>query len=165
MRKIPIRKFEVFMANQMTKGELLGLIRSGLADFEATLARFTDAQMAEAKVQAEWTVKDILAHLTAWERWLLKRLSEGAKLQPINFTEAEVNQINEEYYVASRTRPLADIRADFQKVHQEVLKAVEGQPAVIEGLPLELIANNTYGHYEEHLPAMRAWLDKATPQK
>lgn len=151
------------MANQMTKVELLGLIHSGLADFESTLASFNDAQMVEAKVSDDWTVKDILAHITAWERWLLHRLSGAMKTQPVSYSEADVNRINAEFHAASRTRSLADVQADFRRVHQEVLTAVEAQPAVVEGLPLELIANNTYGHYAEHLPSMRAWLDKAPP--
>jgi hypothetical protein len=145
----------------MAKAEVLALIHSGLTDFESTLARFSAAQIAEAKVQGEWTVKDILAHLTAWERWLVRRLSGTMKADPVSYSEADVNRINAEFYEASRARPLADVQADFQKVHQNVLKAVEAQPDVIEGLSLELIENNTYGHYAEHLSAMRAWLDKA----
>jgi hypothetical protein len=151
------------MANQMAKAEVLALIHSGLADFESTSARFSEAQMAEAKVQEEWTVKDILAHITAWERWLLRGLSGTMKAEPVVYSEVEVNRINAEFYEASRARPLADVQADFKRVHQDVLKAVEAQPDVIEGKALELIMNNTHGHYAEHLPAMRAWLDKVPP--
>ncbi len=149
------------MDKPITRTEILALIRSGLADFEATLARFSEAQMVEAQVEGTWTVKDILAHITAWEGWLFGRLAGPHKIEAAHYTQADVDRINAGFYAESRTRSLAEVRANFQQVHENVLKAVSGLPETLDALAYELVENNTCGHYAEHLVSIRAWLAKA----
>src|SRR5512140_532010 len=112
------------MDKPITRTEILALIRSGLADFEATLARFSEAQMVEAKGEGTWTVKDILAHITAWEGWLLDRLTGSHRMQAAHYTQADVDRMNAEFYAENQARSLAKVRANFKQVHENVLKAI-----------------------------------------
>ena len=50
-----------------SKAELLGRIRREHAALEQTIARLSDDQMLAA-AEHDWTVKDLLAHITAWEQ-------------------------------------------------------------------------------------------------
>ena len=51
----------------MDRTTLRALIEAGRARFDETLAGFSDAAMLE-RIDDEWTRKDVVAHVEAWER-------------------------------------------------------------------------------------------------
>jgi len=63
----------------MGKRELLSALTDERAHLSAMLARLDDSQMVTPGVQGNWSVKDILAHMSAWDRrgmrWLKERFS------------------------------------------------------------------------------------------
>jgi len=64
------------MDNPMTKTTLLETLRSKQAEWQALLAEVPADHMTEPGVAGEWSVKDIIAHLTYYERWIADRLHE-----------------------------------------------------------------------------------------
>src|SRR5690348_7645855 len=88
------------MAEQLDKTQLLNSMHTGYAVFETLLAPLNQEQMTKPGVNGEWSVKDILAHLTAWQRHLLhlievtKRSEEPSDIPP-GLTD---DQINEQFY-------------------------------------------------------------------
>lgn len=89
---------------KMTKSELLKLIRDERGLLEMTLARLTHAQMLLPGVDGEWSVKDALAHISAWERrmigWTGSHLRGERPSVPLVW---DVDQINAEIYGQIRT--------------------------------------------------------------
>ncbi len=156
-----------------TKVNLLKTIYAGRAQFETLLNRLTEAQMTTPGVHGEWSVKDILAHLTAWERVTLERLNAGLsgrplKLKPIK-TDEDVEWMNEKVYAINQERPLGDIMDDFHTSFKRLMARVEeiGKKVLEKPVVMEwagdrpvwlLIADNTYLHYEEHQDAIEKWL-------
>ncbi|MGH2372075.1 MAG: ClbS/DfsB family four-helix bundle protein [Candidatus Methylomirabilaceae bacterium] len=73
-------------ANKPTnKAELLRFQREGRERWEALLARVPAERIAEPGVKGDRSVKDIVAHLAAWERHATERLhtlARGAALEP-----------------------------------------------------------------------------------
>ena len=67
------------MDDQMNKTRLLETLRSKRAAWDAVLAEIPAAQMAEPGVAGEWSVKDIIAHVTYHERWFADRLHESLR--------------------------------------------------------------------------------------
>jgi hypothetical protein len=51
-----------------TKTDLLTEIRTQRRHLENNLAGLTPAEMCQPGVCGDWSVKDVLAHLTAWEQ-------------------------------------------------------------------------------------------------
>jgi PAS domain S-box-containing protein len=85
--------------------------------------------------------------------------------------QAEVDRLNAESYAEQRDRPLDRVLSDFHAVHAQLLKRLEAvrerdltdpqRFKWMEGEPLEkLAADNTFGHYAEHLPAIETWRSK-----
>ena len=144
----------------MTRTQLLDAIRSGRRTLEDTLAGFDDAAMAD-HVDETWTRKDVLAHLEAWERRvvrLLDGLRSGAPTDP----EVETDALNERYWRESRDRSLADVRAGEREAYDALIAAIDGATdeelfdgshfAWTEGDPLaEWFRGNSDEHYAEHL--------------
>lgn len=48
----------------MTKNELLNLLRLARAEWDALLASIDEARMREPGVEGDWSIKDLIAHVT-----------------------------------------------------------------------------------------------------
>ena len=156
------------MEKPADKTTLLDQIRTDRARLEATLGRIPPARLEEPGAMGDWTVKDILAHVTAWERRLDDWLA--ANQRPPLSSEI-IEQLNQERYQLDRPRPLADIQADFDRVHQSVIQRIADflgdnveTPLPVAGREgpgtpaWRLIAACTYLHYEEHIELLDHWL-------
>jgi hypothetical protein len=144
----------------MDRPTLLSHLHAGRARLEAALAELSDAAMAD-RVDDEWTRKDVLAHLEAWERRvveLVERLRAGDP--PTDHTETDV--LNARFHAADRDRSLADVRAGERLAYERMVAAIEGATdeelfdgshfAWTEGDPLaDWFRGNGDEHYEEHL--------------
>jgi len=154
----------------MDKREILSRIDAGWRHFNALIDSLTDAQKAAPVLPDGWTIKDVLAHITAWEQELtgwLDVANAGHEPNVPAFTQAYTDQTNAAIYRRNRDRSYGDVYAEYQATHtHDVLRAVAALPDDpadprwkvwrTRERPWELIAGNTYGHYEEHEPAIRA---------
>ncbi len=160
------------MEGQMTKARLLRLMREGRATFESLLSAADRERMTEPMPPNGWSVKDLLAHLSAWDRHLLAWLEADARggspyLPPPNMSEAEVDRFNARVYAAHRDQPLESVLSEFAASFRALVARAEALPeqdlldpgryAWTGGRPLwYYFAADTYRHYAEHLLQMRA---------
>ena len=56
------------MPTEMDKATLIAKIQDGRREMEALLAQLSEAQMVEPGIAEGWSVKDLLSHITYWER-------------------------------------------------------------------------------------------------
>lgn len=162
------------MSEEMTKSKALELIRNEWQSLEETLARLSKGQMTQPGVEGDWSVKDILAHITDWEermvRWIEEALcGQEPEMPAPGLTWDDLDLLNEQTYQANRGRELADVLTGFRRSYQQSLKAVEGLADEVltdpqrfewwDGDPMwRLVAVNTWEHYEEHNETIRNWL-------
>jgi uncharacterized protein (TIGR03083 family) len=156
----------------MTRDEILKALRASRAQVEAALTGLTDAQLIEPGVLGEWSVKDILSHLTAWEAeavTVLAKVQRGRKPGKIPGEPAEVDALNAKWYKENRTRPLDRVLADFRGARAQMLRQVESftdqdltepKPWFGKRALVELIESETFEHEAEHLPHLLEWRRK-----
>src|SRR5262245_23759753 len=95
-----------------SKAELLERARREYTALEQTLGRLSEAQMT-ARPDDGWSVKDILAHIAAWQQILLtfhvggRPFQEAAPGIPANYQTDGVESINQGLYQRDKDRPLA----------------------------------------------------------
>ncbi|HEX6819538.1 MAG TPA: ClbS/DfsB family four-helix bundle protein [Ktedonobacterales bacterium] len=157
------------------KAELLSNLRAEHEALIQTLGTLTEAQLTQRGVHGEgledWSVKDILSHITWWEQsifgWLGREqaVPRGA-LPASNLSEDEANS-----FIFEQTRALSpsDVLANFERSYTALHQAIEaaseeqlarGRPSDPDGSPLlEIIPGNSYDHYHVHNDAIRAWLN------
>src|SRR5260370_37345932 len=116
------------MAEQMDKASILNELRSKYAALEAILAPLDEAQLTTPGVIGDWSIKDILAHITAWHHRLLARLhaarhNEEPTISGPN-SEEEMDRLNEQFYKANKSRRLADVLGDFRSSYLRILGAL-----------------------------------------
>lgn len=150
----------------ISAAECLARFREARARVDELADRVTSwsAESAEG-----WTAKDYLAHLTAWQRRMVRWFEEGAAGQfrerpEPDFTFEQVDELNERDWRADRDRSLDDVRAEFART-ADAVEALIGRlsdddlndPARAPWLGFEArhtIAGNTYGHYAEHFDVL-----------
>ena len=150
------------------KAELIARIRQGRAALQEVIGNLSDAQMTAPGKDGGWSVKDHLAHLTAWERLGLARLQGHPEREPAivgmdeaSYEAADLDGVNAAIYQRHKDEPLAEVRAAFDEATDEVLAVVDGMtwedlfrptfPNDPDSEPLlEEVAWNTYKHFADH---------------
>ncbi len=163
------------MHSRLDKSKLLDLIRAERAFMERTLALMRREQMVTPMTDGGWTVKDTLAHISAWEQLCLGWIEaahrgETPETPAPGFTWDEIDRLNEKIHQDNQGRALDEVLANSAWSYQQMLGTVEALPEeelftpkyyqwLYADDPLWLyVAHNSYIHYEEHIVAMRAWL-------
>jgi hypothetical protein len=156
---------------KLTKPELLEKIRSEHGLLEATLARLTHAQMLLPGVDGEWNVKDALAHISTWERWMIRWTNSLLRGEmPDTPDPWDVDRMNAENYERVKEFKLADVLEEFHLSYWESVALAESlseeqlQTIYPDTWPMgplwRGIADNTSNHYKEHRGDIQAWLKK-----
>ncbi len=154
----------------MDKTQFLGAVRADWARWQAALAEVEEARLTRPGVAGEWSAKDVIVHIAWFEREMVnviqRRAFEGSELWNVS-----QDARNKALFEENRGRALADVLGESERVHQELVDALEelpeehyGNPARFRGMPADWVpwqvfAGNTYLHYREHASGLRAWLD------
>jgi hypothetical protein len=154
---------------------LLATIQSAYADLEKTVAPLQDEQWLTAN-EGEWSVKDVMAHVAAWELicagWL-EIASRGETPRPAERLDLEAN---ERIYQQYRQHSLEEIKKRVGQAHQQLLTQITALVQTVgeEALNareryswtwawpgyslIAVIADNSYEHYADHAQQIRQLL-------
>lgn len=144
------------------KTEMLQRVRTTRDAFEEALAAVPPERMTAPGVNGDWSVKDVLAHVTWWEQHLLERLRTGQEplYAPSDDPRAVTDAANAAIYTEHREQPLEDVRAAFDASYQELLATLQALPPddLADDDFYESIGSDTFSHYQQHTEMLRAWL-------
>jgi len=154
----------------MTKDELIQKIESEWDNLQAALDGLTEEQMHQPGVVGEWTIKDILAHITAWQTRLITALFKVEKGFTPDTTEGgkTVDQMNEKFYREMKDRPFDQVWDDLDSSYHQLLSRLDGWKEKdlfdskrfkwMKGEPFATyIAGDSYEHYAEHAAQIGEW--------
>ncbi|HCS38330.1 MAG TPA: hypothetical protein DIW44_01945 [Anaerolineaceae bacterium] len=117
-----------------------------------------------------WTLKDVLAHLTSWQEVTLARLV-AARLKeepeyPAWFpgvdpeTDEETNKVNAAIYKIYKDQSLSNVKNEWEQRFSEILLVCSlisedefsepGKYQWLNGYPLVAVIEGTLGHHREH---------------
>jgi hypothetical protein len=155
----------------MTKDEILNALEDEREKFLDTIENLSDEAMQEPGVVGEWSVKDILFHLSMWEGEMVRMLWQAIQGQTPTtrqFTQVSVDETNAAWQQNSQTRPLENVLQDYHAVRQQTFRRVMpftdqdlNDPQRfpwLKGRPLwEWIASDSFEHEEEHAVEIIDW--------
>lgn len=108
--------------------ELLKALEETRSGLEAVLASLDDSHLVAANSCGNWSIKDVLAHLTACETEIVTGLSNirrGQSPGKVEYTDAEIQAQNEKWWTESRDRPLDRVLADFHGARKQLIHQLE----------------------------------------
>ena len=163
----------------MNKSELLNWLQEEYQRWEAFLDQIGEARMDQPGVAGDWSMKDIVAHLTGWNRWLVLRLEAAGRGEPEPpplwpaHVQAE-DEINAWIYESNRERSLREVMDEMQQVHQQLLTFIKGLPddvrieqdwRIVWLGDQRFPAGEFFDHFrDDHEPDVRAWLARIEKQ-
>lgn len=150
----------------MTNDELLAMIRRDYATLEALVGGLSDAQKTAPALDDGWSVKDALAHISAWERtaagWL-EAVERGES--PERPEVADTDATNARFHAAAQDRALALVLDESRASHAALVAVVERlSDAMLNdkrpfGFRLwHVVDGNSAEHYREHIEQIEQWL-------
>ncbi len=156
----------------MTKEELLDILDKSREEFMDSIDELSDETLEQPGVVGEWSIKDLMVHLSLWEAELIKLLwqaRQGQKPTTIHFMPATDDEINARWYEETRERPLDRVLDDFEAVRRQTIRRVGSfsekdlndtqRYPWQKGVPLwKWIANDSFEHEKEHLEQIKTWL-------
>ena len=142
--------------------KLLQRVDTAWAAFQESYAGLPDAQLMEPGAIGEWSIKDILAHVTIWEEEALKHLPliiAGGR-PPRYVTYGGIDAFNAQMIEQRRGLSLAEVRRHLEETHRRLLAFIQSAPAdqfTRETRARRRLRLDTYGHYPLHAAAIQDW--------
>jgi hypothetical protein len=169
----------------MNKSELVNWLQQEVREWEALLDQIGPTRIEQPGLNGDWSMKDVVAHLTGWNRWLVARLQAAARREPQPLPPWPANlqtddEINAWIYETYRGRSLREVLEETHQVIQQLLTVVEGLPEDIQieqvhrsGRVYHLVwlgeerhqPGEFFDHFhDDHEPDVRAWLARLENQ-
>jgi hypothetical protein len=159
------------MADPTSKIELLETMLAARERLDSLIDQMAPPLMTRPGLPGTWSVKDILAHLTSYDRWLGLTLAlRGQKPPDFWIEDIPLDEFNRRLFEENRDKTLDQVLQEFKQVWREILdetqacseaylfaeQSIPGVPYAFR--PCGLLKSESYGHYLDHLPGLDAWL-------
>jgi hypothetical protein len=144
----------------MRRQQLLQKLDQAWAEFKASYAGLSDTQMTTPGVSGDWSVKDILAHVTWWEAEALKHLPliiEGGRPPRYTTHYGGIDAFNALMTERKQNLSLTDILHQQKETHHQLSQGVPEEQFTRETRFRHRLRLDTYSHYPLHTKAIREW--------
>ena len=148
----------------MRRQQILDRLASTWQDFEESYAGLNDVLLLQPRVTGEWSVRDIIAHVTWWEEEALKHLPAiraGGRSPRYSVTYGGIDAFNAMMTEHRSSLSLAAVMQQHEDVHAALVEYVLKSPEELftrETRFRRRLRFDTYGHYPTHARAIRDWL-------
>jgi len=132
-------------------------------NFQESYAGLADAQLIVPGVSGDWSVRDILAHVTTCEQEALRQLPtilKGGKPPRYSQTHGGINAFNRITTEHKRSLTLEEVRQESEDIHRhlvEFIASVPEQQFRTETPFRHRLRLDTYSHYAKHAEAIQRW--------
>ena len=160
----------------MNKNEFMNTLSETRYALDSALAEVDPSQMTSPGVVGEWSVKDLIAHIT----WSVKEtvgMLEAKAMVGSELWRLPVEQRNAAVYEANQSRTLGEVMAESQQAHRKLVDLIEEIPEYellhadwFAGLPggewppWRVIEVNVSDHYVHHTKDIQDWLVRINPK-
>jgi hypothetical protein len=154
---------------EVSRDELIASIESRRSKWEAELARAGE-RVNEPGVAGEWTLRDVVAHINAYYRFHVSNLGGAARSlgempQDVGF---DMEKRNQWLHEQDRGRSWEFVSTEAAQVADEFLRQLgrrtddEMRALLVpwHHWPTWRWMCDIRNHYDEHLPALEAWLER-----
>ena len=163
-----------------SKTELLERMRAGREEWDALIAQVPDSARTEPALAGGWSVKDLIAHVAAYENWTAAQIRAanegraptdrelyGVEEMPDDPEGWDLDRQNAAIYARYQKMPLAEVMTFSSQAFADLVAAVEAVPDEAIARTgaqtwtggttlLEIIPGQCYAHYDQHAGELRS---------
>jgi hypothetical protein len=154
----------------MDKQQLLKRLETAWTALKESYTGLSDAQLLEPGVMGDWSVKEILAHVTTWEEEALKYLPfiiNGEK-PPRYVQYGGLDAFNAQMAEQKRSLALAEVLSQLEETHRRLISYLQSVPEehfIGETRFRHRLRLDTYSHYPLHARAIQEWRERRVEEK
>jgi len=160
------------------KDHILAALKEQFDRWEELLAGLDEEQITAVHFDLDWSIKDVMAHLWAWQQFSIARMEGGLRnqepalpkwiVESIENWEGDSDRVNALTFETQHNKPWKEIYQNwkngflrFMQLGEEISEKdlLDGDKyAWLNGYPLAFILIASYDHHQEHLEKLRNWL-------
>lgn len=162
------------------KGHILAAMREQFNRWQDLLTRLDEQQIIAPRFDHDWSIKDVVAHLWAWQQISIARMEAAALDREPHFPpwvaalpsdwEENAGQTNAWIYQTYHEKPWDEIYRNWREGFLRLLQS--GQPIPekdlldgsrypwLSGHPLAFVLIASYDHHQEHLEKLLSRLQE-----
>jgi hypothetical protein len=149
----------------MKKQHLFQKLEKAWTAIKESYTGLSDSRLMEPDVMGEWSVKDILAHVTTWEEEALKYLPlilTGGR--PPRYSQSGgIDAFNAQMAEHKRDMALSEVLRQLDETHHRLIDYLQSVPEeqfTRETRFRHRLRLDTYSHYPLHARAIRQWRER-----
>lgn len=145
---------------------MIDTLNAAWKDFQDAYTGLSDDELMEPGVTGEWSVRDLIAHVTWWEEESLKHLPVvlgGGRPVRYSVKYGGIDAFNALMTEQKRDLSLGEVREEFVETHRRLLEYIRSLPPeafVGDTRARRRLRLDTYGHYPIHTKDIREWREK-----
>ncbi len=160
------------MPEPASRAELIEAMVAARTEFDSLIELIPRRSMTRPGAAGEWSVKDIVAHVTSYDVWLALTLGlRGLPPPELWIEDIPLDEFNRRLFEENRDKPLDDVLRESEEVWLQILGETKAAPEAylftersVEGVPYrfrpcDILRSESYGHYLDHVPSLRVWLE------
>ena len=150
----------------MNKSQLLKRLDQAWEAFKASYAGLADSELIEPGVTDDWSVRDIIVHVTWWEEEALKHLPlilAGGKPPRYSVTYGGIDAFNAQMTEQKRNLSLSEVLRQRDDTHHRLIAFIHSAPEdqfIQETRFRRRLRLDTYSHYPKHAEAIWKWREQ-----
>ena len=147
----------------MDRQDLLKRLDKAWNLFRESYAGLSESQLIQSGVTGNWSVKDIIAHVTWWEEETLKHLPlivNGVRPPRYSAKYGGIDAFNAMMTEQKKTLSFSDVLRQQDETHRRLIVYIQSLPEeqfTRETRVRRRLRLDTYNHYPKHAKAIRAW--------
>jgi hypothetical protein len=162
------------------KEHILSALTEQFSHWEELLASLGDEQITAPHFDFSWSIKDVVAHLWAWQQISIARMEAAVLNREPEFPkwsaqsggdwEENANQTNAWIFETYHDQPWPEVHQNWREGFLRFLDLAEpisekdlldgNRYAWLKGYSLAFILVASYDHHQEHLEKLAAWLQE-----
>ncbi len=147
----------------MNGQQLRQRIDTAWTTFTESYGGLSEARLLQPGVTGEWSVRDIIAHVSWWEEEALKYLPlilEGGKPPRYSVEYGGIDAFNALMTRRRRALALSEVLQNQEETHRRLLTYLQHVPETAFARETRFrrrLRLDTYSHYPRHAKAIRRW--------
>jgi hypothetical protein len=154
----------------MTREQVLKRLNDAWLGLKESYAGMPESQLLEPGVTGQWSVRDILAHITTWEEEALKHLPlilQGGTPPRYSTKYGGIDAFNALMTKQKAGLAFSEVLHQMEETHSRLLDYVRDAPEeqfTRETRFRRRLRLDTYNHYPKHANAIQKWRQRRSSQ-